>query len=149
MNKLNALSLIELIITMTIVSTLIAISSSTLSTLKLESHRKEAHSELIRFKASIEQFAISGRAPDGVTPINSSVHMADIFKTQGKSIATPNNYYNITVSAANQTGTPPGYTLTATAPSGSSQFKDTPCKTISLTIKAGSEDEKTPTECWQ
>ena len=73
------------------------------------------------------------------------------FKDLNKSMNTPNNYYNITVSDVKPSGTTPtpGYTLTATAPSGSSQFKDTPCKTISLTIKAGSEDEKTPTECWQ
>ncbi len=152
MNKLNALSLIELIITMTIVSTLIAISSSTLSTLKLESHRKEAHSELIRFKASIEQFAISGRAPDG-TPngakVDSSVAVAQKFKDLSKSITTPNNYYNIIVSAVNPSGTTPGYTLTATAPSGSPQHKDTPCIAISLQILAGSDDVKTPDICWQ
>lgn len=147
-NKLIALSLIELLITMSIVSVLLGISYSTLSSLKLESHRKEAHSELIKLKANIEQTALSGWMNG--TPVSSYIDVATILNGQNKTITTPNGYYNIKVSSVSKTGTSSSYTLTATAVGV--QAKDTACPTIALIISADtsgvSEDTRTPTQCW-
>lgn len=133
--SLKALSLIELLVTMSIVTVLLGISYGTLASVKLESRRKEAHSELIKLKANIEQTAISNSK--SVMEIINSLPPQD----------TPNRYYNIKAS----TTEPSSYTLTATAIG--TQEKDKKCPTILLIVSADSsgvsEDKRQSPECWK
>ncbi len=140
--KLTAISLIELIVTLSIVSILIGISYSSASGIKMEYRRKEAQSELVKLKSNIEMLAISRQT--------SSLAIANGFLTDNKRITTQNGYYKIKVLSADPIPTTrpnPGYILNAVAQGP--QAKDTPCGTISLRVSADQDDEKTPSECWK
>lgn len=140
--KLTAISLIELIVTLSIVAILIGISYSSASGIKMEYRRKEAQSELVKLKSNIEALAMSGQT--------SSLAIATRFLTDNKRITTQNGYYAIKVLSADPIPTTrpnPGYTLNAVAQGP--QTKDTPCKTMSLQVSAGQDDTKTPSECWK
>lgn len=156
MNNTNAISLIELIATMVIVSILISVSYGTASGMKIEYRRKEAQNELIKLKANIEQIALSGKMSDG-TSVISSIDVANklAITTSATPIQTPNGYYSITVSNVLPNGATPGYTLTATPVATGPQARDTSCPSISLIILAGQDDIKNPDagdptkSCWK
>lgn len=139
LNKLHAISLLELMITIAIAIILIAISFNSISSLQIENQRKEATSELIKIKSNIEQLAISGYV--GSTAVNSIMDVAGTINSQNFPTL---KYYTITISL-NAGAT--SYTLTATA-TQSLAANDTACTAINLTVDTNNIDTKTPPECW-
>ncbi|MGI9214194.1 MAG: type IV pilin protein, partial [Gammaproteobacteria bacterium] len=108
LNKLHAISLLELMITIAIVIILMAISFNSISSLQIENQRKEATSELLKLKSNIEQLAVSGYV--GSAQVSSIMDVAAKINSQN----FPNlKYYNITITITS--GTDASYTLIATA----------------------------------
>ena len=157
--KLMALSLLELIAALAIVSILILVTYSSLVSTKIAYRRKEAQGELNKLKAIIQEKAIQYGCSviDVVNWLNNTTTgcaaLNSVTNTTTWPISTPNKYYNLTVSI-NGSGT---ITFTATANPADAQAKDYSCKTITLTSSMGiSDDTKDSTgttpsypPCWQ
>lgn len=148
LNKLHAISLLELMITIAIVIILMAISFNSISSLQVENQRKEATSELIKLKSNIEQLALSGYVDS--TPVRSIMQVAHTLYTN-KQIFPSLKYYTISISFTPSTATfdtcCSSYTLTATATEPLAT-QDTTCKIIDLTVNTDNTETKPKPECW-
>lgn len=143
MNKIASISLIELLVTMSILVILTKISFGAFYNLQIENRRQEAHSELIKLKSNLEQMAVSGYFK--TTPVQSIMDVVSIPEISSKSITSPNGYYELTISGVDTTLNK--YVLTATA-KGIQAEKDSACLNITLTVTAEQEDQKLPQGCW-
>ncbi len=141
LNKLHAISLLELMITIAIVIILMAISFNSISSLQIENQRKEAHSELIKLKSNIEQLAVSGYV--GSTAVHSIMDVAAQLQLSSQFPAL--KYYTISISL--NSGATTSYTLTATAEEPLAT-QETTCREITLTVDTNNTDTKGPTGCW-
>lgn len=142
LNKLHAISLLELMITIAIVIILMAISFNSISSLQVENQRKEATSELIKLKSNIEQLAISGYV--GSAPVHSIMDVADQLQLSSQLLKL--KYYTISITL--NSGATPSYILTATAIEPLWSQEKEICRKITLTVDAENKDTKEPTECW-
>lgn len=143
---LLALSLIELVATMTILVILTSFTLGGLSKFQVKNRRQEAYSSLIKLKANIEQAAISGTFMQ--QNVSSVIDVATILNNNGSPqiIATPNSYYNISVTAVNAASA--SYTLSAVAQGQQSLRDDAGCRQINLVVVANKDDQKLPSSCW-
>ena len=139
LNKLHAISLLELMITIAIVIILMAISFNSISSLQVENQRKEATSELIKLKSNIEQLAISGYV--GSTPVHSIMEVAAQLQLSSQFTTLNLKYYTISINAGATS-----YTLTATAKPSATQ--DDNCNTIDLIVNTDNIETKSNPGCW-
>lgn len=139
LNKLYAISLIEVLITVAIVVVLMAISFNSITSLNVEGKRKEAHGELLKIKSIIEQLAVSGFVNN--TPVNNIMDVAAIVQDQNFSNL---KHYTINISVATNNRS---YTLTAAAIEPL-RTQDPSCQNIILEVNINNIETKRPTNCW-
>lgn len=162
MRNYLAITLLELIVTLSIAAVLAFVTYGSLSDVKIKYRRKEAQTELVKIKALIQEQAlkyncstidiatwlITGTAPAGCSAPSGSAYISS-----SGSYTTTNKLYTITLNATNVTDSAgnPAVRLTATPVSSGPQRQDTECATITLTTSMGiTDDTKGPTDsCWQ
>lgn len=134
MNKLYntrttaGVTLIELLVTLTVLAILTAIGYPNYIKFKLETNRAEATTTLIDMHSGIQNYLI---ATNSATLLNSNLNSLYSSSLPTTPIPTkPNGYYNITVPIT--TATPPSYTITATTVSSSIQANDTNCAKLMI-----------------
>lgn len=162
MKKYLAITLLELIVTLSIAAVLALVSYGSLSEVKIKYRRKEAQTELVKIKALIQEQAlkyncstidiatwlITGTAPAGCSATSGGAYIP----SSGTLYTTTNKLYNITLNATNITDSNgnPAIKITATPVTAGAQGKDTACATINLTTSMGmTDDDKDPAICWQ
>ncbi len=139
---LAALSLMELIISLSIVAILSYVSFSSLANVKVGYRRKEAQSELIKLKSSIQEEAVkygcsmvdianwlNSGSSSGITACTS-------LPTTVSMPQTPNGYYTLTAPVDSNHN----IILTATPTAGGPQAKDTSCPLITLCLPPDGSD---------
>ena len=128
-------SLIELIVTITIIIILFMIAIPSYNEYVLKSNRIEMHSELIAAVNEINKFKIR----EGYLPIGNNIK--SFYKSK-----TRNGLYRLSYCAGNSCDDVDlDYIVTATAQKG--QKKDTLCSNNKIKVK-GAIMTKTPEECW-
>lgn len=144
---LVALSLIELVATMTILVILTGFTLGGLSKFQVKNRRQEAYSSLIKLKANMEQAAITGTFMQ--QNVSSVIDVATILNNNGSPqiMSTINGYYDISVTAVNPSNF--GYTLSAAAQGQQALRDDAECIQIELVVVANKDDQKLPQSCWQ
>lgn len=138
MKAQNGFTLIELMITVAIVGILAAIAYPSYTQYIVKSNRSAAEGFMLTVAGKQEQYMLDARAYAssiaalGITSVPSEV----------------SSHYTVTV-AANNTATPPSYTVTAT-PTGSQATRDTKCATLTLDQTGGKGKSGTGTlaDCW-
>ena len=119
-------TLVELLIAVAIVTILAAIALPSYEQTLQRARRSEAREALSDFAARQEQYFLDNKA------------YSTTVAALGRSAATENGYFVISIPAANALT----YTLRATAQAP--QNKDTDCATMEFT----SRGNKTPADCW-
>ncbi len=140
-------SLIELMVTVLILSVLVAIAIPSYFDKVLKSHRTEAKTALLDLAGREERFFNTNNTYSS-TPV-------DLGYAAGGGafpMTVGNGYYqvNVAFTAARVAGgivTPATYTLTATPIN--TQLKDAPCQTFTLTSTGVQTSAPDPTSCWQ
>ena len=154
-------SLIELMVTVLVVAILVSIAVPTYQSSVRKARRTEARSALVDLQAREERF-FNMNPSQGYTPLAANLgYAASGATTDMSATATPigSGYYNVLISnlaapTATTTGT---YTLTATAPSTSPQYKDTGCRSFTLdqsglqgaVDSSGASGATVVTNCWK
>lgn len=127
-------SLIELMIVIAIIAILAAIAVPSYRTYIQESRRSDAYVALTSAAAEQERIYIYDNSY--------SNNIADLGGSN-----SPEGHYVITLTATDST-----FTLTATAASGSTQFQDTNCRTLTLNNLgvrgSGNSGGGVTTDCW-
>lgn len=157
MKNYLAITLLELIVTLSIAAVLALVSYGALSDVKIKYRRKEAQTELVKIKALIQEQAVKYNcsAIDIATWLTGTVQAgcaAPSLSTPYIPYTTVNKLYNITLNATGFTDSNgnPAIKITATPVSSGPQSKDTDCATINLTTSMGmTDDTKEPAICWQ
>ena len=128
--KQNGFTLIELMITVAIIGILAAIAFPSYQQYIKQSRRTVAQSTLLDIQQKEEKWRVNNTTYGSLTDVAGT---------------TSDDYYNYAVTANTATT----YTITATAPSGSSQASDavsgTPCSPLSID-QGGT---KLPAVCWK
>jgi len=153
--RTGGFTLVELSVTMVIAAILAAIAIPAYSNYVRKAHRTEAKSTLLDLTSLEERFYTA----------NNNYTQTPTDLGFGAGTVTPfaigSGYYNITTltftaagapTAALQSGTPGIYTITATAVGD--QFKDTTCRTFTVTSGGGqsaadSSGNDTTATCWR
>lgn len=159
MKNFTAITLLELIITLSIAAVLALVTYGTLSDIKIGYRRKEAQTELIKLKAIIQEQAVkySCSAIDVAIWLNTGANTGCTALPAGSAylpIVTPNQLYTITLTNS-ISGSDPTVILTATPVVNGPQSRDSDCTTIVLTSTMGITDDiksatgAHPANCWQ
>jgi type IV pilus assembly protein PilE len=123
-------TLVELMIAMAIVIVLAAVAVPSYTDSMRKGRRSDAMIALSALQLAQEKYRANNTTYGTLVQINGNA-------------TSPNGYYTLGVSNTSATG----YTLTATAVTGSSQASDTACTTMTLT-QAEATTTTTPTACW-
>lgn len=135
-------TLIELMITIMILGVVSAYAFSSYQKSILKSGRAEAKAAITQTAAALEQWRFS-RNTYAVPAV------ASVYTTSAYTPDTPNKLYTVTI----PTDTTSTYTVTATAKSTGREYKDTDCRSFSITntgvqsAKNSGGTSTTPT-CW-
>lgn len=134
-------TLLELMITLVIVGVISAYAFSSYQKSILKSGRAEAKAAITQVAASEEQWRFSRNTY--VVP-----GVASVYTTSAYTPDTPNKFYTVAISA-----TTSAYTITATAKSTGRQYKDTDCRSFSITnagvqTATNSGGTTATTTCW-
>lgn len=141
----SGFTLIELMIAVAIVALLLTVALPSYQQSTLKARRADAVAALTRLQFAQEQF----RA-------NNIAYAATVAALPASQASTsPDNHYGLAVNSAG----PSGYTLTATAQSGSPQFGDLKCRGLRVVMSAGNlsylslndagtVDSSKPNPCW-
>ena len=130
MNVSKGFTLVELMVVVAIIGILAAIALPAYQSYVTKSRRSDAITALNALQLLEEKYRANNLAYGTLAQI-------------GGNAASDNGYYSISVS--NTTGT--GYTLTATAVTGSVQASDTGCTVLTIT-QSGSTTTYGPSSCW-
>ncbi|MBY5993431.1 type IV pilin protein [Ferrimonas balearica] len=126
--RLRGFTLIEMMIVVAIAAVLAAIAVPSFQSHLREARRAEALESLIQMQLAQEEHWLEARSYTATT--------SDL---TGKSL----NYYTLSVTTSGG-----GYTLTATAKSGTSQASDTEGSTSCATLSLSHADVRSPSACW-
>jgi type IV pilus assembly protein PilE len=142
-STVRGFTLIELMIVTVVVATLAAIAMPSFMGQIRKARRAEAVEAVARIQQAQERWRSACPA------YASSITLANAGDcntgTSGLAItAAGNARYNYSLPATSATG----YTLTATAVSGSSQAIDTGCDLLTVQLTAGGNITRTPAACW-
>lgn len=143
-------TLIELMITVAVVGILAAIAYPSFMDSIRKSHRTDAFAALSAVQQAQERWRSNQSAyTTALTPLPSASSPG-----LGLNATSSKGYYSINIDAANATG----YTVTATAASGTSQAADGNCKKLSVRMDrgnidygaaaTGNPDWSDPHRCW-
>lgn len=140
--RTTGFSLIELMVTVAIISMLVAIAVPTYKDKVRKSRRTEAKTVLLDLAGREERF-YNTRNQYSVLPsdLGYGATAAAFPMTVGS------GFY--TVSVALNAGPPVGYTLTATPVVGSDQAKDVSCATFTLSSTGAQTSAPDTTNCWK
>jgi type IV pilus assembly protein PilE len=134
-------TLIELMITVMIVGVISAYAFSSYQKSILKSGRAEAKAAITQTAAALEQWRFS-RNTYAVPAV------ASVYTTSAYTPDTPNQLYTVTI----PTDTTSTYTVTATAKSTGREYKDTDCRSFSITnagVQTSTNSGGTAsTTCW-
>lgn len=169
MKKSLAITLLELIVTLSIATVLALVTYGTFANVKIKYRRKEAQTELFKIKALIQEQAVkyscntidiaswlmTGTAPAGC----SAPVVSPLYPSSAPFYTTPNRFYKITLNITNimDSAGNPAIQLTAQPMDGGPQIKDTDCTTITLITSMGMTDDTkrqgpaatSDVDCWQ
>ncbi len=123
--NINAFSLIELLVVMTISSILMTIGITSYTKNLRLSRRQEAIQALLEVKIELEQQLVIGATSVTLNDLNSKLKT---IRKSGNTWYSQNEFYIITIDSYS----PPNYTISATANSAKDQIKDTACFPISV-----------------
>ena len=138
-NKHAGFTLIELLIAISIVAILAVNAIPAYSQYLQKARRADAHTALLSLQLAQEKFRVN--CPSYATIIGSANNCTT--STVKSSSTSSEGYYGLAISNVTSTA----YTLSAIAPTGSQQDKDTNCSTINgMTIDQ--ENTKNPADCW-
>jgi type IV pilus assembly protein PilE len=129
--KVKGFTLIELMITVAIVSILATVAYPSYNDFVIRSNRAEAPRELVRLANLQEQLFVDSRAY--------TTNISDLGVGSTAIYETPSHNYKISSSVVDNT-----FTLTADA-QGTQKTKDTDCIKIEITDTG----KKTPISCWE
>jgi type IV pilus assembly protein PilE len=122
-------TLVELMITVAIISILAGIAYPSYQDSVRKGRRSDAHAALVKMQLEQENFRML------------NISYAAVFGVNNNDVSEPSSdYYTFAISAV----TASTYTLTATAKSDRSQASDTPCTAIIL----DQTGKKSPLPCW-
>ncbi len=145
-SRATGFSLIELMVTVLIISVLVAIAIPTYIDKVRKSRRTEAKTVLLDLAGREERFYNTSNAY--------SIAAADLgYGTTGNvnNLTVGNGYYQVTVTLINYSAGPPiipaGYSIQATAIG--SQANDSHCQTFTLTSAGVQSSSPDLTSCWQ
>jgi type IV pilus assembly protein PilE len=139
-SRTTGFSLIELMITVLIISVLVSIAVPSYIDKVRKSRRTEAKTVLLDLAGREERFYNTNNTY--------SIAAADLGYGTGGNVtaqAVGNGYYTVTVQL--NAGPPVGYTLTANAVGD--QIKDTHCQTFTLQSTGAQTSAPDTTSCWQ
>lgn len=122
-------TLVELLITLTIVGILLAVALPQYQQSAQRSRRSDAHSALAQLANAMERNYYASNA------------YSDLITAGSQSGTSQEGYYTIAITVGTPTD---GYTLTATAVATGPQNDDTGCTAITL----NSRGSKAPAACW-
>lgn len=124
----HGVTLLELMAVVVILGILASIAIPSYRTYVLRAQRSEATAALLRLAAAQEKFYLQNNT---YTTAISGANSLNLFSS---GTATEHGWYNLSIAASGAAGgIAVGYTATATAVSGQSQFKDTDCRTFTIT----------------
>jgi type IV pilus assembly protein PilE len=129
--KVKGFTLIELMITVAIVSILATVAYPSYNDFVVRSNRAEAPRELVRLANLQEQLFVDSRAY--------TTNISDLGVGSTATYETPSHNYKISSTVVDNT-----FTLTADA-QGTQKTKDTNCIKIEITDTG----KKTPISCWE
>jgi type IV pilus assembly protein PilE len=145
-SRATGFSLIELMVTVLIISVLVAIAIPTYIDKVRKSRRTEAKTALLDLAGREERYFNTNNAY--------SIVQADLGYGTGGNVVNQtigNGYYQVSVVLINYAAGPPivpaGYTITATAVG--TQVKDTHCQTFTLHSTGVQSSFPDTTSCWQ
>jgi type IV pilus assembly protein PilE len=140
-------TLLELMAVVVILGILASIAVPSYRSYIMRAQRSEATAMLLRVAAAQEKFYLQNNTYTTTIAGANSLNLL----TSGD--ATENGWYQVTI-AAGAGGIATGYTATTTALTGQPQFKDTDCRSFTITesglrgaAKAGGGD--TTAKCWR
>lgn len=137
MSRDKGFSLIELMVTVLIISVLAAIAIPSYLDKVLKSHRTEAKTTLVDLAGREERYFNTNN--------QYSAAPADLGYTGAWPQTVGSGYYTVNV-VVNNAVTPATYTITAT--STGNQTKDTPCATFTLTSTGQQTSSPNTSACW-
>lgn len=140
--RTTGFSLIELMVTVAIISMLVAIAVPTYIDKVRKSRRTEAKTVLLDLAGREERFYNTNNQYSVLPSDLGYGAVAAAFP-----MTVGSGFY--TVNVVRTAGPPVGYTLTATPVVGSDQAKDTHCQTFTLTSTGVQTSAPDPTTCWQ
>jgi type IV pilus assembly protein PilE len=132
-------TLIELMITLVIVSVLVAIAMPSYYSKVLKSHRVEAKTALLDLAGREERY-YNTASPPAYTAVPVNLGYGNGAATFPMTVGS--GYYTVNISNVSATT----YTITAT--STGTQTKDTPCATFTLTNTGVQSSSPNTTDCW-
>jgi len=133
-------TLIELMITVSIIAILAAVAYPSYVKQVLRSHRAEGRDALLQVQLAQEKYFLSNNSFTTLANLN----VPDI-KLNGSNYDTANGYYRVTVTVG--TGTTPSYTAIAANNIVTGQFADGHCAQFSVT-DTGDKSGTTNADCW-
>lgn len=145
----QGITLIELMIVVVIVGILAAVAVPSYRNYMMRAQRSDATAALLRVAAAQEKFYLQ----NNTYTTNFGTGGLNLTNTGATVTTLPSEhaYYNVTIAAATPTT---GYTATATAPSASPQYRDTSCRSFTVT-ETGAKDAFTSAPasnrdaCWR
>lgn len=144
--RMRGMTLIELMIVVAIVAILASIAIPSYRNYVLRAQRTDATSALLRIAAAQEKHYLQNNAYTN----NLTAAPGDTPPGLGTGTATEHGWYTLSVTAADATG----FTAQAVAPAASPQFKDTDCRTFTITstgVRNAFNSGSTPNKdaCWR
>jgi type IV pilus assembly protein PilE len=134
-------TLIELMVTVAIVSILLALALPNYSSKAKKSRRSDAYTAIEQVTAAQERYFATRHAyANFADPFNSTV-----------ALTSPQGLYSVTVTGVSA-ATPMNYTVTATPVAGQAQASDTECTSMSKTntgTRTSAGSRATDLDCWR
>jgi type IV pilus assembly protein PilE len=146
----HGVTLLELMAVVVIIGILASIAVPSYRTYVLRSQRTEATTILLRAAAAQEKYYLQNNSYTDVVSGTGATSLK-LFSTGSN---TEHGWYAVSIAAGGTGSLASSYTVTATANSGQPQFKDTSCRTFTITETgargaASSASADTTAACWR